>query len=402
MESLVVLIGGLYVVYGLFSQRLQRSWVTGPIIFTTAGLLAGSVGLGLFTAPIESGVIGHIAEVTLAMVLFGDAARTDLTSLRHPQLAVRSLALGLPLVMALGTLVAWFILGDATWLIAGLIAVIVAPTDAALGKAVIDNESVPGPTRETLNVESGLNDGLAAPIFAVMLAAALGDDPPSLAGQLAIDVGLGLVIGVTVGAITLWGIRWADRHDWTTGEWERIVALATALLCWAGAEAVGSNGFIAAFTAGLVWARLSKRYARDLTDFLEAEGQLVSLWVWFTFGALLVGPLLSELTWRVVMFAVISLLVVRPLAFVVASAFMKVRWPTVAFIGWFGPRGLASIVFGIEAIEALNGPDRTIVASTVTLTVLLSVFLHGVTAKPLADLYSRASPTDEQASAHQD
>jgi|LSQX01.1.fsa_nt_gb NhaP-type Na+/H+ or K+/H+ antiporter len=389
MEPLVVLMGGLYVAYGLFSQRLQRSWLTGPMIFTAVGLLAGSVGLGLFTVPLESTVIGHIAELTLAVVLFGDAARTDLTSLRHPQLAVRSLALGLPLVMALGTLAAWLILGEVSWLIAGLIAVILAPTDAALGKTVIDNESVPGPTRETLNVESGLNDGLAAPIFAVMLAAALGGEPPSLAGQLAMDVGLGLVVGVVIGAATLWGIRWADRHEWTSGEWERIVALATALLCWAGAEAVGSNGFIAVFTAGLVWARLSKRYARDLTDFLEAEGQLVSLWVWFTFGALLVGPLLSELTWRVVAFAVVSLVVVRPLAFAMATAFEKLGWPTVAFTGWFGPRGLASIVFGIEAIEALNGPDRTIVASTVTLTVLLSVFLHGVTAKPLAERYSR-------------
>lgn len=389
MESVIVLLAALYVVYGLVSHRLQRSWLTGPIVFTAAGLVAGSSGFGIFTVPIESSVIGHVAELVLAVVLFGDAARTDLTSLRHPRLAIRSLALGLPLVIGLGTLAAWLIFDNISWLLAGLIAVILAPTDAALGKAVLDNENVPGPIRESLNVESGLNDGLAAPLFAVVLAAQLGNDPPSLVLQLVADIGIGGVVGVLLGALTVWGVRWTDHHDWSTGEWERIVALATALLAWGAAEALGGNGFIAAFTAGLVWARLSTKYARDLTDFLEGEGQLVSLLVWFAFGALLVGPLISELDWRILAFAVTALVVVRPVAFALSCLGLKLGWMTTAFVGWFGPRGLASIVFGIEAVEALTGPDRQILSSALTVTVLLSIFVHGFTAKPLGDFYGR-------------
>jgi sodium/hydrogen antiporter len=376
--------------FGLVSRRLEGTILTAPIVFVAAGIVLGSAGLGLVEFELSDHAVLLLGEIALAIVLFTDAARTNLSSLRQNEgLPLRLLGIGMPLTIALGTAAAALVLTDLTFWEAAIVGTVLAPTDAALGQAVVSNPRIPVRVRQALNVEAGLNDGLSVPFLALFLTLAVAQDelqPATYWMRFTLEqVGLGVFVGVGVGLAGGWLVERASRRGWMTGSFEGLAFLALAIITWALADLIGGNGFIAAFTGGLVIGPLAERLIR----FTEAEGQLLNLSVFLIFGVLVFG-LIDALSWRVVLYTVLSLTLVRMLPVAASLLGTRLQGVSVLFMGWFGPRGLASIVLGLIAVsEAPLLAGRGLIEQVVALTVLLSVLLHGITAAPLSATYTR-------------
>jgi NhaP-type Na+/H+ or K+/H+ antiporter len=337
-----------------------------------------------------------ITELTLGILLFSDAATVRLREVGgDAYLPVRLLVIGLPLTIALGTVAAKVLFPEAGWVAAALIAAILAPTDAALGLDVVTNPAVPRRIRRALNVESGVNDGIVAPIVTLFLTLLLSEE--GLESQhwatLAVkEIVLALVAAIVLGLLGGKLLVLSRRHGWTTPTSERLAVLALALLVYLGAVAIGGNGFVAAFAGGLVFGASGGAEMNEQIDFTETIGLFASFFVWMVFGALFVGPVLTgRIEPMAVLYAVLSLTIVRMAPVAVALAGTGLRRDTVAFIGWFGPRGLASVVFTLIAVEELHGIGAIPEAITemATWTILLSALAHGLSAGPLARIYGR-------------
>ncbi len=395
MESSDLLIIALGVfAYALFSQRGESGSVTGPMVFTLFGLIVGESVLGLVALPVRNEVINSLSEVTLVLVLFTDAARIDISRLdAHHNLPIRLLAIGLPLTMIFGTVVAYLLFPQIGLWPAAVMAVILSPTDAALGQAVVSNKAVPQRIRQALNVESGLNDGLSFPILLIVLSLALesqgGRGPVEWGMFIAGQILLGPLAGIAVGWGGGWLVEYCARRDWMNRVFLQISVLSFAIIAYGGAELIGGNGFIAAFSAGITVAPRSRKLLDAIEDFGETEGQLLSLIVFLLFGALLLPTAFSHIGWRHVLYAVLSLTVIRMLPVALSLIGTKLLPTTVAFVGFFGPRGLASVLYLLLILEqdSLTGIDD--ISATVLLTVLLSVLVHGATAAPGARAYGR-------------
>jgi len=310
--------------------------------------------------------------------------------------------------MAAGALLAYLILPGVGWGPAALIAVILAPTDAALGLAVVTNPAVAVRIRRALNVESGLNDGIATPFvtfFIALVAAEDGIGDKAWGLEALKQIGLALVAAVVVGSIGGKLLALASDHQWTGEVSEQIAILALALLAYEGSVAIGGNGFIAAFAGGILFGAATRGRMETPGRFTETLGLSASFLVWAIFGALFVGHLLShDLSARAVGYAIASLTVIRMVPVAIALTGTHLRPATVVFMGWFGPRGLASVVFTLIALEDLeHSGGGTLLVQTATWTILLSVLLHGLSASPLAARYgaliAKAGPAAEKASA---
>ena len=387
-----VVLASVVFAFGLVSRRLEGTIITAPIVFVSAGMILGPAGLGLVEFGLDDHTVLLLGEIALALVLFTDAARIDLSALRQNEaLPLRLLGIGMPLTIVLGTAGAALVLTDLSFWEAAIVGTVLAPTDAALGQAVVSNPRVPVRIRQALNVEAGLNDGLSVPFLALFLILAL--EGESLSANLWIrfaleQVGLGVLVGVGVGLAGGWLVSLASKRAWMTGSFQRLALLALALIAWALAGQIGGNGFIAAFVGGLAVGPTVERVGEQLIRFTEAEGQLLNLSVFFVFGVLAAG-LVETLTWQVALYALLSLTVIRMLPVAVSLMGTHLSGVSVLFAGWFGPRGLASIVLGLIVIAeaprlAGAGQIELVVAST----VLLSVLSHGVTAAPLSAAYA--------------
>jgi sodium/hydrogen antiporter len=380
--------------FGLVSRRLEGTVLTAPFVFVAAGIVLGPAGLGLVEFGLDDHTVLLLGEIALAIVLFTDAARINLSALRQNEgLPLRLLGIGTPLTIALGTVVAALVLTDLTFWEAAIVGAVLAPTDAALGQAVVSNPRVPVRVRQALNVEAGLNDGLSVPFLALFLTLAVAEEelqPASYWIRFALEqVGLGVLVGVGVGLAGGWLVSRASKRGWMTDSSQRLALLALAIIAWALADQIGGNGFIAAFVGGLAVGPTVERVGEQLIRFTEAEGQLLNLSVFFIFGVLVIG-LIQPLSWEVALYALLSLSVIRMLPVVVSLAGTHLRSVSVLFMGWFGPRGLASIVLGIIVVaEAPLLAGREEIELVVALTVLLSVLLHGATAAPLSAVYAR-------------
>jgi NhaP-type Na+/H+ or K+/H+ antiporter len=379
--------------FGLVSRRLEGTVLTPPIVFVAAGVVFGPAVLGLVEFGLDTHTVLLVSEIALSLVLFTDAASINLSVLRQNEgLPLRLLGIGMPLTIALGTASAALLLTDLTFWEAAIVGTVLAPTDAALGQAVLSNPRVPVRVRQALNVEAGLNDGLSVPFLALFLTLAVAEEelqPASYWIRFALEqVGLGILVGVGVGLVGGWLVSWASKREWMTGSFRRLALLALAIIAWALADQIGGNGFIAAFVGGLAVGPTVERVGEQLIQFTEAEGQLLNLSVFFIFGVLVIG-LIQPLSWEVAVYALLSLTVIRMLPVALALLGTHLRGISVLFMGWFGPRGLASIVLGLVVVaEAplIAGRDEM---GVVALTVLLSVLLHGVTAVPLSAVYVR-------------
>ena len=385
----VAIVAAIVFVWGALSARLERYDVTAPIIFVLAGLLLTHGLLAPLGFAPSRELVKALAEITLVLVLFSDASRVRLADLRADLgLCLRLLGVGLPLTIGLGMLLALALFsGMSVWL-ALLVGAALAPTDAALGAGVMVNPAVPARIRRLLNIESGLNDGIATPVVLVAIAGAATAEHAASTGPGAAvaELALGVLVGVLAGGVGGFVVNVARRRGWAEGGFAGSAVLALAVCAYACALALHGNGFIAAFVGGLAYGSTSGEHGERLVPYVEETGALVSLLVWLAFGAIAVVPAFESLTWQRVLYAVLSLTVIRMVPVALALVGTRLGRAAVAFVGWFGPRGLASVVFALLALEDLGkpaGPAVTVIA----FTVLLSVVAHGLTADPLARRY---------------
>ena len=380
--------------FGAFSRRLELSLVTAAIFFVSAGLVLGSKGLGWIDIGLKTHQIRLLAELTLTLVLFGDASRIDLRTVgREYAVPARLLGIGLPLTILLGWAVGVAVVGSLAWAEALVLAVILAPTDAALGLAVVTDRRLPSRIRQGLNVESGLNDGICVPILFIALAVAGADEGRLSAGHavrlVVEEIGYGILGGLVAGVAAAVVLEVALRRKLVERAWLQIVPVAAAALAYGIAAPLGGSGFIAAFAAGLVFGALHRSSGGESTYLLDELGGLASGVTFVVFGAAIVGPVLVSLTWATAAYAVLSLTLVRMLPVAVSLLGTDARPPTVAFLGWFGPRGLASIVFVVLTVEGSKLPHSDSIVVAVVATITLSVYAHGLSSRPLTDRYSR-------------
>ena len=375
------------------SKRLSGSPVTPAMVFVAIGLIVGPKVLDEINIASTSSTERALAEATLALVLFSDASSIDLRALRRgASVPLRLLGIGLPLTIALGALAAAVIFGELTFWEAVIVGVILAPTDAALGQAVVTEPGVPTRIRQGLNVESGLNDGICVPLLFAAVAAA--DVQSGISGGrtgttlLFEEVGYGIVGGVVAALVVGAVVVYAGERNLIAGAWRQVIPAAGAVLAYGTAAALHGSGFIAAFVAGMVFRAVIKRDPGEMNRLTEEVGGVLSGVTFVLFGAILLGPALGELSWELALYAVLSLTVVRMVPVAIAMLRSKVRLPTLGFLAWFGPRGLASIVFAVIVIEDSQLPHEHLIVLAVYLTVGLSVFAHGLTAAPLADRYA--------------
>jgi sodium/hydrogen antiporter len=378
--------------YAAMSGRLASTPVTQAMVFVAIGLLAGNRALELIEADAAGQFVRHLAEATLTLVLFTDAVRVNLGRLRRESLVpARLLGIGLPLTIVAGTLAGLALLPGLDLWTAAALATILAPTDAALGLPVVSNRRLPSRIRQGLNVESGLNDGVCVPLLIIFLTIAEAEEGAVHVEPLRVileEIGFGAAGGLVAGALGAWVLRGFAARGWMEGTWKQINAVATPLLAYTVASALGGSGFIAAFVAGIVFGAVAGGQAEATTFLAEESGELLNAVTFLLFGAVLLGPALGDPDWRVIGYAVLSLTVVRLLPVALAMVGTGMRRVTVGFLGWFGPRGLASIVFVLLLVERTELPERSLLLAVVTWTVALSVYAHGLTAWPGANRYA--------------
>ena len=383
----------LFFLYSLVSGRLERTVITAPIVFTVAGMLMFPRLQGILKPGENSAIFLALAEVGLVMLLFTEASRTDLNVLRSIQnLPTRLLSTGLLLTIVSGAVLARLVFPDLTLWEAGILGAVLAPTDAGLGQIVMDSPRVPMRIRQALKAETGLNDGLSVPFLLFFIALAAARTPghlPHLSLFILEELGIGLLVGAAIGLAGGWLLGQARRRQWIAESFQQIGVVALPLLCLVVCEVLGGSMFIAAFVAGLAVQMGFKEAGKHSVEFAEEWGQMINLSVFFVFGLAIVRnwPKFTPTAW---LYAVLSLTVVRMLPVAIALIGTRLSAASVLFMGWFGPRGLASIVLGLVYLEQeMHLPGEQTMRRAVIVTVMLSIFAHGLSAVPGINLYAR-------------
>jgi sodium/hydrogen antiporter len=359
--------------YGAISRRLRSTPVSQAMVFVAVGVLVGNRLLDLVEAEAANQFVRLLAEATLTLVLFCDAVRVNLGRLRREALVpARLLGVGLPLTIVAGALAGRALFPQLNLWEAAALATMLAPTDAALGLPVVTNPRLPSRIRQGLNVESGLNDGVCVPLLIIFLTIAQAEQGSGHVEPLRVvleEIGFGAVGGVVAGALGAWCLRTFVRRGWMDGTWRQINSVATALLAYTLAVALGGSGFIAAFTAGIIFRIVAADLPQEATSLAEQSGELLNAVTFLLFGVVLLGPALGRLDWRIALYAVMSLTLVRMLPVALAMVGTAMHRVTVGFLGWFGPRGLASIVFVLILLEDSSVADRSLMLAVVTWTL---------------------------------
>ena len=398
MISLSILVS-LFFFYSLVSRRLEQTVVTAPIVFTVAGMLMLPALPLIQKFGANAGVLSWLAEIGLVLLLFTDASRTRLTVLLSiGTLAARLLSIGMLLTILLGAIAARIVFPHLSNWEAGILSTVLAPTDAGLGQIIVNSPRVPTSIRQALNVEAGLNDGLCVPflMFFIALAAARTEGREASLMQFIVEqLGYGLVIGGGIGLVGGWLLGLAERRGWIAETFQQIGIVTLPLLCLAVSEIVGASMFIAAFVAGLAVQVGFKEAGTRSVEFAEEWGQLFNLSVFFLFGIVAIQAW-PQFNLVLVTYAVLSLTVVRMLPVATALIGTRLSVASVMFMGWFGPRGLASIVLGLVYLEQeVHLPGEPTIRLALIVTVLGSIFAHGLSAAPGIQLYARKIASQE-------
>lgn len=376
--------------YAAISGRLKGSVLTPAMVFVAVGWVVGGDGLGWVDLDTSVGTAQALTAATLTVVLFTDAVRIDVPALRREAtFPGRLLGIGLPLTILTGTGAALLLFDELALWPAAVLATVLAPTDAALGQAVVTDPSLPSRVRQGLNVESGLNDGLCVPLLAIFLTLAESDEGLAKGEALRVvmeEIGGGIAGGLLAGGLGAVLLVAVTRRRWVESSWHQIALLAVPAAAYGLAVGLRGSGFIAAFVAGVVFGRVAGREGAP-TYLADQTGELLAALTFLVFGAAALGPVLGELTWAIVAYAVLSLTVVRMVPVAVALTGTRPRPITVGFVGWFGPRGLASIVFALDLVGESGLEEASLIVAVVGLTVALSVLLHGLSAAPAARRY---------------
>ncbi len=382
----------LVFMYSLFSRRLEGTVLTIPLVFTVAGILLFLATPGQVRSEMASPAWLILAEITYAIVLFNGATRVNFRVLRgEMRLPGRLLAIGLPLTIMLAMLVAALVLPELTLWEAGALACILAATDTGLAGLIVGSRRVPASIREALNAESGLSDGLVVPFLMLFIslirADAAGPSLPFLrvAAQ---QIGFGIPLGAAIGLGGGWLLGLGRRRGWASAPFQQIAMIALAPLCWILSEPLGASPFIAAFAAGIALQAGFRDASKGLVEFSENEGRLLHMFVFFLFGTS-AGSLLREFHLAPVLYAILSLTLVRMLPVALSMIGTRLSVASVLFMGWFGPRGLGSIVLGMVAVQEVQTAGSSLIRLGLIATVLLSIFAHGISALPGTKLYAR-------------
>ncbi len=370
------------------SRHLSGTPITPAIVVVTIGVVVGPLLLDQITTQPTSSTVRTLAEATLAVVLFSDSSRVNLRALkRDVSMPLRLLGIGLPLTIIAGGLTSLLLFHAFSLSDALILGVILAPTDAGLGSAVVTDNRLPQAVRQSLNVESGLNDGICVPLLLILVASISGAavDPVRVVTE---EIGYGVLCGAGAALLASGIIIFGGRRSSIDGTWRQIVPLATTLAAYGAATACRGSGFIAAFVAGALFGLFAGRDVALTMRFTEEAGLALDGVTFLIFGAVLLGPSLEHLSWRIVLYATLSLTVVRMLPVALSLLGTRARSATVVFMGWFGPRGLASIVFAV-IVEDAHLPHASEIVTITYVTVGLSVLAHGISAAPLVNRYVR-------------
>jgi sodium/hydrogen antiporter len=390
----LAIVAGTVLAVAAVSRRLTGTSVTPAMVFALIGVLVGPLVFDEVTAAPTGEGVRTLAEATLAVVLFADASRIKARVLRREYaVPARLLGIGLPLTIAMGAVLAAVIFDQLNATEAIVLAILLAPTDAALGEAVVTEPRLPSRIRQGLNVESGLNDGICVPLLLIALAAADVEDNATTSHHairiVAEQIGYGVLGGVAAGLAAAGVVASAYRRDLISDSWLQVIPVAGAGLAYGVAAALGGSGFIASFVAGAIFGALVSHESEEASRLDEELGQMLGGVTFLIFGAVLLGPALKHLTWQIGLYAALSLTLVRMLPVAVAMVGSGAGSRTVGFLGWFGPRGLASIVFAVIVVQESRLPGAETVLATTYVTIGLSVLAHGITASPLARRYAR-------------
>lgn len=405
MSYWLFVVAGVFALYAMVSRRLSTTIVTGPMVFATVGFLMGSDVLGVIDVEPDSESVTMLLEITLAIVLFSDAHAINSTAWREEAFVPgRLLIIGMPLTIVFGLAAAVALFTDLGIWEAALIAAILAPTDASLGQAVISNPRVPQRIRQGLNVESGLNDGVVLPLVLIFLGAAEESATSESAGEvlsfIAQEVVIAAAVGLAIGWLGAKAIVAATRHGWISAMWTQIGGLALAAAAYGLAVPLDGSGFIAAWLTGLTLGALTRGEVEDLSEFSETLGSSLTMFSFLVFGAILLGPALGNLTWQVAVYALLSLTLIRMVPVAIAMIGSGLGRSSVLYLGWFGPRGLASIIFAGIVFQDANLPGEATITTVVMITVAVSVLAHGATSwfgsESYGDWYQKQERADPE------
>ena len=392
MEDIAI-IAAVVLAYALVSRRLARTVLTGPMLFFAFGAIAGPDGLDIVDLRFDNDVLDSLARATLVLVLFNDASLIDWPVFwRNRAIPARLLGVGLPLCIGLGAVIAKLMVPGIEFWQAALVAVLLAPTDAALGQAVVTNTKVPITVRESLSVESGLNDGIASPLVPLFIAGALIEGPTESSSFWVTaleEIGLGLAVGVIGGLVGAVLIGRASRLRLMTRTFQQISVAVLPILFLGVSESIDGNAFIAAFVGGIVFGNVARHVPGHFFEFSEQASQVLLLVTFMLFGAMFAADAFDGLDWQVIVYAFLSLVLIRPVTAAFSLIGTGFNWRTLVFMGWFGPRGLASIVFILIVLAEEGLPGSHAMFLVVAWTVAFSIFAHGLTAQPAATLYGR-------------
>jgi NhaP-type Na+/H+ or K+/H+ antiporter len=402
VTGVILYVAASLLAFALVERRLKKTVITGPMIFVVLGVLASVGFLGIITDDSANATVNIVVVLfqgTLALVLFTDAAALDLTSWRKDaDLPSRLLGIGLPLTIAVGAVSAALLFTDLSFWEAAMIGAMIAPTDAALGAAVIANPRVPERIRGALDVESGLNDGISLPFLLIFMAIASQDSGVGVVETFASAIGIAVVVGLIVGALGAWLLIRASNAGWAGTSWSGIAVISIAVIAFVVANSNGGSGFISTFVAGMVYGSVTRGKIRP-SEFLAADiGSGLVQTSFLMFGALIILPELDSITWQVVVMVVIALTVARMVPVALSMIGTGLRVPTLLYMGWFGPRGLATIVYAAVVVTEANLSGESTIVMVSVVTVGVSIFVHGLSSYPgsqkYADWYEAQDHTD--------
>ncbi|MFD4583974.1 cation:proton antiporter [Streptomyces sp. NPDC058434] len=391
----VTVIAGILFIWSLLALRLSRWSITAPIAMMVAGIALTAGSNPPLHFELETTVFEHAVEVILALLLFVDAIEVPGRILgREKGLVLRLLGGGLPLTLGAALLTGLLLFpGQSGWLLA-VLATVVVPLDLAPTASVVRDQRIPARLREVLNVEGGLNDGIVSPVFLLCIAVAVeSHDVHADYGEAVLTAveaaGWALVTGLAVGWTTGWLLRKSWARGWTQTSAMRLGVLAVPLVAYTFSSAVGGNGFVASFIAGVVFGPAVRELPETAVELTDDVVTLMSLALWFIFGQIVNDAFWPGFQATVILYALLAVTLVRmiPVLLVLTGAGMSRS--DKLFLGWMGPRGVTSIVFGSLAVIELPDASADFVSRVMVITVMLSIVLHGLSAEPIARFYAR-------------
>ncbi|MBS2100209.1 cation:proton antiporter [Carboxylicivirga linearis] len=383
----------IILIYSLIAGKVEKKPISSAMFFLFVGLVLGPFTIDFFSIKFNEEVYKTLAECALALVLFTDASKANLKTLKG-QIAIpyHLLLIGLPITIIFGVLIGKLVFPAMSWIELGILSTILAPTDAALGEPVVNHKSVPAKVREGINVESGLNDGICVPILLLLMSIYKFDANEHVTfgfafGLFIKEIGIGVLVGATLAYLGSLVIKHGLTKQWIESAWKPSIVIVMALTCFSLAQTLDGSGFIATFVGGLIFNRALKNHKSTMLTGALGVGKILNAVVWIVFGSVITAEILPLLTLPIILYSILSLTVIRILPVLLCLLNNKISGYSKLFIAWFGPRGLASIVFAAMVFEGDLAYGNTIVL-TACCTILISVFVHGISAEPMTKFFT--------------